>query len=473
VKTSMVWLTSLTLILLSCVSTPSPVSLTTPERDRAILAVDAVPGGETIRSLLGVDGGPLPADPGSDNPALTEKYRAVGVTMIRTHDLGGPLDMAVMYPDQDADPRDPASYDFEVSDQFFAAIVEGGFEPYLRLGDSWNVRGLERRAPTNPDNWTQAAVEVVRRYDEMSRRAGVPLRYVEIWNEPNFEQFWDGTPREFYELFADTATALKAEFPHLMVGGPGLAASGGSLTSEGERYTQHFLDYLQQRDVPLDFLSWHVYSSDATVYGQLAAFHRQQLDAHGYTEAENHITEWNTAMQGEDESDAVRNTARGAALMTAAWIALQEEDVAVSTFYRGNEASGNMGLFYPDGRAKPIALAFSLWARMAAYSQRLGVAVTGGDGLWVLAGQNDDGEVALLVTNPTGVSASWEIVFAGRDLSEGATLYQVSDASDEVQTLALEMPAAEIGAYTVQLVGLGRAASPVGALALDVRAVVR
>ncbi|HIP97047.1 MAG TPA: hypothetical protein EYH32_07515, partial [Anaerolineae bacterium] len=339
-------------------------------------------------------------------------------------------------------------------------IVEGGFEPYLRLGDSMGTASdfppLAQRAPTNPDNWVQAAVEVVRHYDELSRQAGIPLRYVEIWNEPNFKQFWDATPREFYDLFANTAAALKAEFPHLMIGGPGLASSGGSLTPEGEQYTQRFLDYLQQHNTPLDFFSWHVYSSDAAIYVQLATYYRQQLDAHGYTETEIHITEWNTAMQGEDETDAVRNTARGAALMTAAWIGLQEGGVAVSTFYRGNESGqhGNMGLFYADGRAKPMALAFSLWAEMAAHPQRLAVTPTGSDDpnrLWVLAGQDERGEVALLIVNPTDTPTSWEALFAGRDLAGGATLYQVDDAGDEVQVFTLTKPAAELGAYTVQL----------------------
>ncbi len=468
-KATVIWLTLLTLILASCAPastvtpaptgtpTSQPASLATPQHPQILLTVDPAPNGETIRPLLGVNGGPLPAGRGGDGSTLTEQYHTIGVTMIRTHDLGGPLDMAIMYPDQNADPHDPASYDFDASDKVFRAILAGGFEPYLRLGDSWTVRGLTQRAPINPENWARAAVEVVRHYDEISRQVGVPLRYVEIWNEPNFKQFWDGSPREFYELFAKTAAALKAEFPNLMVGGPGLVSSGGSPTSEGGQYTQRFLDYLQQRNVPLDFLSWHVYSSDAATYAQLAAFYRGQLADHGYTEAENHITEWNTAMQGEDETDAVRNTARGASLMTAAWIGLQEEGVAVSTFYRGNESGqhGNMGLFYADGRAKPMALAFSLWAEMAAHSQRLVVTPTGSDDpnrLWALAGQNERGELALLIANPNDTATSWKALFVSNAAENAAlTLRQVSDASEEVQTFTPEAPAAEIEAYTVQL----------------------
>ena len=73
----------------------SPASLAAPEYVEMILQVDAAPNGESIHSLLGVGGGPLPANRGSDSLTLTEQYHAIGVTMIRTHDLGGPLDMAV------------------------------------------------------------------------------------------------------------------------------------------------------------------------------------------------------------------------------------------------------------------------------------------------------------------------------------------------------------------------------------------
>lgn len=440
-----------------------PAEPTSPENPQILLVIDSVPTGGTMAPLLGVGGGPLPAERG-DGVVLTGQYHSVGVTMIRTHDMGGPLDMAVMYPDQNADPHDPASYDFRASDEVFAAILEGGFEPYLRLGDSMHAAPgqpeLDRRAPTNPDNWVQAAVEVVRHYDELSRQAGVPLRYVEIWNEPNYDVFWDGTPREFYDLFAKTAAAIKAEFPYLLVGGPALASQGGTLNSQLEQYTSRFLDYLQKHDTPLDFLSWHVYSSDATEYLQLAEFYRAQLDSHGYTNAESHITEWNTAMKGEDETDAVRNTARGAALMSAAWIALQDGGVDVSTFYRGNEhaSHGNMGMFTPAGEAKPMAWAFSLWAQMAAHPDRLAVNPDAGqsDPLWVLAGQNGDGEIAVLIVNPMDSPTSWEAV-VGENVLQSAplTLYQVNDDAEGVQSLTLASPAAEIGAYTVQLLVIG------------------
>ncbi|HIQ02355.1 MAG TPA: hypothetical protein EYH30_09580, partial [Anaerolineales bacterium] len=413
------------------------------------------PDGETLRPLLGVNAGPVPS--GESTTDLTAQYQAIGVTMVRNHGYSGPLDMAAIYPDQSADPTDPASYHWEVSDRVFRAILDGGFEPYLRLGDSWTVSGLEQRAPTHPENWVRAAVEIVRRYRQMAAEAGVPLRYVEIWNEPDNRQFWDASPIEFFDLFAHTAQALKAEFPDLKVGGPGLTPAG-AMSPQGQQYTQDMLAHLQNHDVPLDFFSWHIYSNDPQDYRDAARFYRQQLDGHGYSGAESHITEWNTASGTETgvvTDLSLRVGGKGASILSAVWIVLQQEDVAVSTLFRGTDTNinfpGFFGIFYADGRPKRPALAFSLWARLAAHPQRLNVTAAGDDGLWVLAGQDDDGEVALLLVNPTETATSWQAEFASRDLAGGATLYQVDDAGDEVQAFSLASPAAEIGAYTVQL----------------------
>ncbi|MBN1991769.1 MAG: hypothetical protein JW953_03630 [Anaerolineae bacterium] len=454
-------------------SNPSPdeataaASVISTGQAQVLITIDSGPNNQAIRPLLGVNIGPIPAgEPG--NADLTAAYQNIGVTTIRTHDYYGPLDMATIYPDQNADPLDPASYDFEASDQVFAAILAGGFEPYLRLGDSWHnapsYPPADPRRPINPANWVQAAVEVVRHYNDPDLWGGSHLRYVEIWNEPDHPQFWDGSPPEFFELFAAAAVALKAEFPHLMIGGPGLTVAAFK-TPHGQAYTENFLAHLQSQAVPLDFFSWHIYSNDPADFPAAAAYYRAQLDGHGYPTAESHITEWNTAVgEGRSETDpALRIGARGAALLTAAWIGLQEQGVAVSTFYRGPDAAQNhptfYGMFYADGRPKPIALAFSLWAEMAAHPTRLNVSLSGGSNpgqLWVLAGQNGSGEMALLLANPTDTSTSWQAFFPNNQAAPQATLSirQISDPAEAIQEFEIIEPSVEIGAYTVQLVTL-------------------
>jgi DNA/RNA-binding domain of Phe-tRNA-synthetase-like protein len=63
----------------------------------ATLVVGGITG-RTIRPLLGVNVGPIPAGNDPNNANLTNAYRHIGVTLIRTHDFYGPLDMAKMYP---------------------------------------------------------------------------------------------------------------------------------------------------------------------------------------------------------------------------------------------------------------------------------------------------------------------------------------------------------------------------------------
>ena len=86
--------------------------------------------------MLGVNAGPTPqGDPA--NVDVTAQYKAIGVNAVRTHDLYDPLDMSVMYPDRTKNPALPSSYNFSLSDKAFDTIIADGFEPYFRIGDSW------------------------------------------------------------------------------------------------------------------------------------------------------------------------------------------------------------------------------------------------------------------------------------------------------------------------------------------------
>ncbi len=155
--------------------------------------------------LLGVNTGPVFLQKNGKIFDATDSFKKAGIKQIRTHDFYGYLDMATLYPDQDADPSKPSSYNFKGSDEIFMTILKNGFVPYLRIGDSWHsAPGFpepKRRAPTNKDNWILAVVEIVRHYKEI---AGERMKYVEIWNEPDHRQFWDGSQHQFNILFDET-----------------------------------------------------------------------------------------------------------------------------------------------------------------------------------------------------------------------------------------------------------------------------
>lgn len=419
----------------------------------------------SIKPLLGVNAGPYPQVPSFAD--LTVAYQQIGVNMVRTHDFWGPLDMAVMYPDRTRDPTDPTSYNFEASDAVFAAILAGGFEPYFRLGDSWN--DVTPPTPSERANWVQAAVEVIRHFRE-GQWDGFQsdFRYVEIWNEPDYSRLWPRPFSEFLPLFAETAVALKAAFPELQVGGPGWTELTFR-TTEGQAYLESFLDYMQGQQVPLDFLSWHMYSGDPDDFLAASAFYRDMLNSRGYHATTIHVSEWSTYIVVNEERPSGLELgtvgAQTASMMTGVWIAMQDQGVDVSTFYRGTDGTFNddtgFGMFYHDGRPKRIALAFCLWSQLAVHSERLNIQVVPVDSstevpLWIIAGQNAEGEIALLIANPNNTSAVWSLQFAdGSDPADyTTTIGEVGDACEDIWTFTPWGPVVESSAYTVQLMVL-------------------
>ncbi len=410
--------------------------------------------GRQVRPLLGVNAGPVPSgEPG--NADLTDEYRAAGVELIRTHDFYGAMDMSTIYPNQNADPQLASSYDFTLSDATCQAILDGGFEMYLRLGDSYN----NSRAVTNRANFVKAAVEVVRHYKEMAASRGRGMRYVEVWNEPDNVKFWKGTREEFYTLFAELVIALKSAFPELKVGGPGLTPAG-FLSPQGRNYTRDFLDFLKARNIPLDFFSWHIYTNNPEDFLAGANFYRTELDTRGYKATTMHLSEWNTEYpEGRDGDSALRIGAKGAALMTAGWIYQQVSDIEVSAFYRGNDTSPKLpvfyGMFYADGRPKPVALAFSLWAQFTRYV--LGRKTATSLPLVAISAENASGDIAILLANTSSTAHRWQLELPWLiAVVPKIEIFQVSDRSSTLENFQIEATTGEVPAWGVQLLVIKR-----------------
>jgi len=424
-----------------------------------------------IRPFLGVNCGPLAAgEPG--NADMTGAYRKMGVTMIRTHDYYGPLDMATLYPDRSKDPSLPSSYNFTgnvnsngySSDMVFASIVDKGFEPFLRLGDSWN----NATPPTDSqqDNWVRAALNVVRHYREGLWNGFVSdFRYIEIWNEPNFAtQFWPPpyTRVDFFRLFDATAKAIRAAFPTLRICGPALTQQV-CMMSSGKEWLQSFLDYIRANNTPFDALSWHIYTNNPTDITDCTRYLRQELDSRGFSSVTLMITEWNTETHqttSQDEIDDLRIRGKGAAVNTGIWIAMQNcDDIEQVFFYRGNDTSMNLpsfyGLYTADGRPKKVGLAFTLWRDVVHYNARLSLNGSRA-GVYALAAENDDGARVFLAANTTASAVSFTLDFAdGKALKAyKTTVLTVSDASDDIQRSTMSETECLIPAAATQLVFL-------------------
>ncbi len=432
--------------------------------------VDADESAGMIKPLLGVNTGPYKLGE-EENPHVTEQYQDLGVTMVRTHDFYGPCDMSVMYPDDSADPSLSSSFNFVESDLRMDMIHENGHEIYFRLGNSWNNSS---EVPQNIPNFIEAAKNVIRHYTEGLWDGYVfPITYVEVWNEPDNQQFWTGSMLQFFRFFAQTVKELKAEFPHMKIGGPGFLPSG-YLAQDVNDMPSALLEYCRNENVPLDFLSWHIYGDDPDDYLGAGLFYRTLLDDYGFTSAESHITEWNVS-----ESPR-RYNAEGAALMTGAWIGLQDGDVDQSLFFRGQDSSISLptfyGLMYADGTYKKMAYAFKSWSWASEYPNRISLEDESEtvDGI---AGLSDDGQsMIILLThytvdgNPDAID-EYQLTIEGwspYDDSVTSKRYAISNLHDLTLLEETEIVSSETGfvisgrfpVSTVEVIMLDAASEP-------------
>ena len=89
----------------------------------------------TIRPLHGMNKGPLVPGGILD---LTKQQKELGIPFSRLHDCGWPnpyvVDHHAVFPNPNADPMLPESYDFRLTDEYIEAIRKTGAEPIYRLG---------------------------------------------------------------------------------------------------------------------------------------------------------------------------------------------------------------------------------------------------------------------------------------------------------------------------------------------------
>jgi xylan 1,4-beta-xylosidase len=158
-------------------------------------------------------------------------------------------------------------YNFSYVDQIYDGLLDNGVKPYVEI--SFMPKKLASRPgdlhafwykqnvspPKDYAKWdalmTAFAQHLVERYgiDE------VASWYFEVWNEPNID-FWTGRPAQqtYFELYDHTARALKAVNQRIRVGGPATAQAA---------WVDALIAHATQNNVPLDFVSTHVYGNDS------------------------------------------------------------------------------------------------------------------------------------------------------------------------------------------------------------------
>jgi hypothetical protein len=133
------------------------------------LTVDFAEARGELRPLHGINKGPLAPNGLVD---VTEAQKRLRVPSTRLHDCHHPnpavVDLHAVFPNPDADPSLPASYDFRATDEYIAGVRATGAAVIYRLGESIEHQTVKRHVhlPRDSARWAAACAGVVRHYNE-------------------------------------------------------------------------------------------------------------------------------------------------------------------------------------------------------------------------------------------------------------------------------------------------------------------
>ena len=342
--------------------------------------------------------------------------REIGFRYIRGHGLLSD-DMGVLRESQGV-----TRYTFTYVDQVVDSWLRIGLKPFLELGFMPSALASGDQTvfwwkgnvtpPRSHDDWAALVRAVLRHLIDRYGLEEVRTWPIEVWNEPNLTVFWEGADQAaYFRLYEATARAVKDVDASLQVGGPVL--SPGS-----DEWWAPFADFVAARDVPIDFVSRHAYSSgpaQQVPFGVYQTFERPQalldqfdaprrhLEGTALAGLPVHISEFNTSYRPDNP---VHDTAWNAAYLAPVlagggdlvdsfsyWTfcdVFEEADIPTSLFH------GGFGLLTHRQVRKPTYHLYAFMARMGA-----SVLARGEDHLVC---RDDDGRVTVLAWQPVGGS---------------------------------------------------------------------
>ena len=200
--------------------------------------------------------------------------------------------------------QDDLQYDWTRTDMIFEQFYNGGVLPYVVYFATPNAlhdttrgeKSLWKYPPVSYEAWQEVCAEIADHY----RMLGWPFAAHEVWNEPDWgDTFFGGEWAEYISIYEHAAKGIRSANPYAMVGGMSMAEIDVA-TDAGE--VKLFLDHVQERALPLDFISYHCYvTRNYADYTDLA---NDALAAYGDTFATTglHLNEFHVALDSKATS---------------------------------------------------------------------------------------------------------------------------------------------------------------------------
>jgi xylan 1,4-beta-xylosidase len=183
-------------------------------------------------------------------------------------------------------------YDWTIIDGIIDTYRARGVHPYLEIGfmpqamssapagipyrHVWRA-GADNKTnsgwtypPADYEKWAELVYRWTLHNVERYGRAEVERWYFEVWNEPNLDFYWHGSPAEFYRLHDYGIDAVRRALPTARVGGPDVAGSGGAFMDGFLAHVTSGTNYATgEVGTPTDFVSFHAKGQPSIVDGHV------------------------------------------------------------------------------------------------------------------------------------------------------------------------------------------------------------
>jgi xylan 1,4-beta-xylosidase len=307
-------------------------------------------------------------------------------------------------------------YNFSYVDQIYDGLLANHVRPFVELSFMPGKLAAEPALhsfwykpnvspPKDWDKWDDLIAHFARHLIERYGIDEVSQWYFEVWNEPNLD-FWAGAPKDqtYFQLYDSTARTLKQVDSRLRVGGPATAQAA---------WVDRFIRHAVENNVPVDFVSSHVYANDLSedVFGTTEKIPRTDFVCRAVRKVHDQVeasprpnlpliwSEYNASYKNEPEvtdadfmgpwlADTIRQC-DGLVSMMSYWAfsdVFEEQGVVKEPFY------GGFGLIAEDDLPKPSFNAFKLLHGLG--NTRIAV-----DSQSALVTRREDGTIVMAVWN--------------------------------------------------------------------------
>jgi hypothetical protein len=270
----------------------------------------------------------------------------------------------------------PGKYDWRLWDQVFRTARETGVIPlpYVCYTPRWlnpDPKDYWRKPPQRPEALAQFMEAVSRRYAAPSW---------ELWNEPDNDQYWLGSPEEFARLVRSGAEGVRRGDPRAKVVLGGMSKGRTPFLEQTLRETSGVIDvvnlhgYLETWDARRAEEYPRYIAEVADAVRTLAPRSDLWLAEFGYSDwlrPDGKPSERSYAVKPWEHSRAFQ----AVALLRAHALALGTGLLSLTTWYRvddlpaaetviGDENNKHLGLLDASGAHKPAFFAMALWNRL-------------------------------------------------------------------------------------------------------------